>query len=47
MGDFVLREIFTSVTRGMPDAVFLLSQPNTSTIAVTIIAVTTVINALN
>ena len=27
MGDFVLREIFTSGTRGMQDAIFLLSQP--------------------
>ena len=47
MGDYVLKEIFTSGTRGMKDAIFLVSQPNTNTIAITIIAVTTMINPLN
>ena len=47
MGDFVLREIFTSGTRAMQNAIFLLSQPNTNTIAITISAVTTMINVLN
>ena len=47
MGDFVLREIFTSGTRAMQNAIFLLSQPNTNNIAITISAVTTMINVLN
>ena len=47
MDDYVLREIFTSGTRGTKDAIFLVSQSNTNTIAITIIAVSTVINVLN
>ena len=47
MSDYVLRKIFTSGARGMKDAIFLVSQPNTNTIAITIIAVTTMINVLN
>ena len=47
MGDYVLKEIFTSGTRGMKDAIFLVSRPNTNTIAITIIAVTTMINVPN
>ena len=47
MGDYVLKEIFTSGTSGMKDAIFLVSQPNTNTIAITIIVVTTMINVLN
>ena len=35
MGDFVLREIFASGTRAMKDAIFLVSQSNTNTIAIT------------
>ena len=47
MSDYVLRKIFTSGTRGMKDGIFLVSQPNTNTIAITIIAVNTMINVLN
>ena len=36
MGDFVMKEIFTSGTNGVQDAIFLLSQPNANTIAITI-----------
>ena len=47
MGDFVLREIFTSRTIGMKDDISLASQSNNNNIAITIIAVTTMINAPN
>ena len=47
MGDFVLREIFTSGTRGIKDVIFLASQSNANTIAITTFAVTTIIYLLN